>query len=119
MNWKVILGLIAALIGVYYGADWLHQRDTILSQLQTDPLLSQNAGHFFDFSMKKSAEPPMCGSHCEGVKRYLIKIRGEKETLLMAADYDKNSKQIRNRIYCKADGNPLRHDANVALLHCR
>ena len=105
MNAKVVIGIIISLIAIYYGSVWMNSRDVGKNAIKDDPIVSNYIGDMVDFSMKSSTDVPTCkGDDCKIIKRYLFTAIGREHTMLIAADYNTETKRLSRQIYCDKSG---------------
>lgn len=114
-----ILVVIAALLGIYYGSDYLSLRNHLIETLQNEPFTKKNIGQFLDVTMSKSQDAPHCSGECKGIKRYHFLMKGDVATVQMSADYDREKDQLSHRIYCNEQGDIVEIEQGVPIFICR
>lgn len=114
-----ILVIIASLVGIYFGADYLRLRSHFVDTLQIEEFTKQNIGQFLDFTLRKSQDAPQCVGDCQDVKRYHFVMKGDIATVQMTADYNRKTDKFSNRIYCNEQGEIIEINKGVQIFVCR
>lgn len=124
---RIILGVIAFWVATYFGSNWMHVRDNATWQLTNDPVVGRTVEHVVDISMSKSKDSPMtkCTNEdeCKQFRRYVFKLIGDgihgKNTMLVAADYNKLTEKLTHRVYCEENGTMIYKEFYEDSSHCR
>lgn len=124
---RIILGVIAFWVATYFGSGWMHVRDNATWQLTNDPVVGRTVEHVVDISMSKSKDTPMtkCANEeeCKQFRRYVFKLIGDgirgKNTMLVAADYNKLTEKLTHRVYCEENGTMIYKEFYEDASHCR
>ena len=108
---RIILGVIAFWVATYFGSSWMSIRDKATWDLSNDPVVGRTIEHVVDISMSKSKDAPMTkckGEDCKQFRRYKFKLIGDgihgKNTMFVAADYNKITEKLSHRVYCEEGG---------------
>ena len=123
---RIILGVIAFWVATFFGSGWMHIRDKATWELTNDPIVGKTVEHVIDLSMSKSKDGPMTkceGEQCKQFRRYLFKLIGDaingKNTMYVAADYNKVTEKLSHRVYCEEDGKFIHKEFYEDLSRCR
>ncbi|MBR0129594.1 MAG: hypothetical protein IJM09_07245 [Neisseriaceae bacterium] len=124
---RIILGVIAFWVATYFGSNWMHIRDKATLELSNDPVVGRTIEHVIDISMSKSKDIPMtkCANEeeCKQFRRYVFKLIGDgirgKNTMLVAADYNKLTEKLTHRVYCEENGTMIYKEFYEDASYCR
>ena len=105
----------------------MHIRDNAAWQLTNDPVVGRTVEHVVDVSMSKSKDIPMtqCADEdeCKQFRRYVFKLIGDgihgKNTMFVAADYNKLTEKLTHRVYCEENGTVIYKEFYEDSSHCR
>ncbi|MBP3221706.1 MAG: hypothetical protein IJ187_04185 [Neisseriaceae bacterium] len=123
---RIVLGVIAFWTATYFGANWMSVRDKATWELSNDQIVGRTVEHVIDISMSKSKDAPMTkckDEECKQFRRYLFKLIGDgvrgKNTMYVAADYNKITEKLTHRVYCEENGTVIHKEFYEDLARCR